>query len=268
MIILAHIPHATELYDYPKMGIYRDTYFFTFNCFSSSGYTGASVLAINRQDMIDGVASPRAVEFRMDYPSPLPADVDSWDLPPATGPAGIILSEWYNLYMWKVYIDWSNPAAATMTGPQTIVPAAFNQLCPGASCDGGGGHSRTLASLAAFRACVLLFLCLFTHSITHKRTHRLRLHPAAGHHPDARRPLGPAHVPPGVPQLRLLRQHGRDALGQRGQRRVAGRAALVRDPQRGARHAVRLPAGQLRPRLQVPLDGQHRHGPGRQHGPR
>lgn len=117
------------------MGIYRDTYYFTFNLFDPNYYVGASVLAINRNDMINGVASPRAVEFKTStsYGSLLPADVDGLEQPPSTGPQGVLISSGSYLYIWKLNIDWANPAAATMTGPQTITPAAYSQICPGAA---------------------------------------------------------------------------------------------------------------------------------------
>lgn len=127
------------------MGIWRDTYFFTFNCFSPNAFTGSSIVAINRDDMLSGATSPRAREFRSGYGSPLPADVDSWEQPPAGGPSGVILSLGYQLYMWRIFIDWNNPSAATMTGPTSITTGAWNQLCPGLwrklSAGGQGGRS-------------------------------------------------------------------------------------------------------------------------------
>jgi hypothetical protein len=163
------------------MGIYRDTYYWTFNRFSTTSFRGASVLAVNRQDMLDGVGSPRAVQFLTSYASLLPADVDSTEQPPSPGPQGIMLSVRPYLYMWKVgppsiYIvmqafiqacvnmktythplsfptrtpeqinlDWNNPSAATMSGPTTIVPATFNQPCPGATgCVPQPGTNRLL----------------------------------------------------------------------------------------------------------------------------
>lgn len=93
---------TTILYDYPKAGIYRDTVYFTFNKFDPNYFVGASVLAINRQDLLNGVASPRSREFPTNYASLLPADVDSWEQPPSTGPAGVMISSGSYLYLWKV----------------------------------------------------------------------------------------------------------------------------------------------------------------------
>ena len=82
------------------MGIWRETYYFCFNKFSTSSFQGAAVLAINRDDMLNGVASPRSRQFSTNYASLLPADVDSAAQPSSL--QGVLISVRPYLYIWKV----------------------------------------------------------------------------------------------------------------------------------------------------------------------
>jgi hypothetical protein len=81
------------------VGIWRDTYYFTFNKFSTSSFEGAAVLAINRNDMINGAASPRSRQFSTNYGSLLPADVDGDNQPSSL--QGVLISARPYLYIWK-----------------------------------------------------------------------------------------------------------------------------------------------------------------------
>ena len=89
---------------------------------------------------------------------------------------------------------------------------------------------------------------------------RRHLHPAVGDEREARFARRPADVPPRVPQLRRPRVARRrpHASPPGARRRSAGTSCAIPNG-----NADRLPAGDLRPRRDLPLDGQHRDGPRR-----
>lgn len=143
--------------DYPKMSVWPDAYYFTFDNFNSSGsaYLQANVCAVDRTNMLAGnTARPMqcfpqtANDFGM-----LPSDLDGATPPPAGTPNFVMeLDPVSNtqLDMFKFHVDFTNPANSTFTGPTKITVAAFTELC-GTSfrtqCVPQPGTTQTLESL-------------------------------------------------------------------------------------------------------------------------
>ena len=121
--------------DYPKMGVWPDAYYFTFNDFNVAGtaYLGANVCAADRTKMLAGLAATIQCfpQTTNDY-GMLPTDLDG-ATPPATGTPNFVMeldpTGNANLAMFKFHVDWVTPANSTFTGPTLIPVAAFTPLC-------------------------------------------------------------------------------------------------------------------------------------------
>lgn len=120
---------TNALNDYPKLGVWRDSYFFTFNMFSNLGSTwgGVQVWALEKARMIAGL-SITPVYFSLSagsgYSSLLPAHALS--LPPLGAPNYLAaVDQPGSLLIWKFIANWSNPGASTFTGPTELSVAPF-----------------------------------------------------------------------------------------------------------------------------------------------
>ena len=121
--------------DYPKIGVWPDAYYFTFNNFNLAGnaYVGADVCAADRTKMLAGAAATmqcfqqNSTRFGM-----LPSDLDG-ATPPAAGTPNFVMeldpSGSANLDLFKFHVDFATPANSTFTGPTLIPVAAFTPLC-------------------------------------------------------------------------------------------------------------------------------------------
>ena len=136
--------------DYPKMGVWPDAYYVTFNMFTST-FQGARACAYNRANMLAGLpATQQCFQLSSSYGSLLPADLDGATAPPAGSPNYLVsrLSGSSALGMWKFHVDWSNAANTTLTGPIQIAAAAYNAACGGGTCVPQPGTNQKLDSLA------------------------------------------------------------------------------------------------------------------------
>jgi hypothetical protein len=119
--------------DYPKMGVWPDAYYATFNMFhgAGGGYAGPWAVAYDRLRMLQGqAASFQYVALPKTQGPLLPADLDGATPPPAGAP-GIFANFGANtLNFWRYHVDWTNPANSALSGPTTLAVAPFNQLCP------------------------------------------------------------------------------------------------------------------------------------------
>jgi len=121
--------------DYPKMGVWPDAYYFTFDNFpaSGSGYIGADVCAADRTSMLAGSAATMQC-FQQDpsHFAMLPADLDG-ATPPAAGTPNFVMElardGSANLEMFQFHVDFVTPANSTFTGPTLIPVAPFTPLC-------------------------------------------------------------------------------------------------------------------------------------------
>ena len=121
--------------DYPKMGVWTDAYYFTFNNFQLSGndYVGANVCAANRASMLAGTAAS-LVCFQLDSSQfgILPSDLDG-ATPPTAGTPNLMMeldpASNAKLDLFKFHVDFTTPANSTFTGPTFIPVAAFTPLC-------------------------------------------------------------------------------------------------------------------------------------------
>lgn len=140
----------SQFNDYPKVGVWPDGYYLTFNMFTNT-FQGAKVCAYDRAAMLAGLpATQQCFQLSSSFGGLLPADVDGATAPPAGSPNYLVsrLSGTSSLGMWKFHVDWSNAANSTLTGPSAIAAAAYNAACGGGTCVPQPGTNQKLDSLA------------------------------------------------------------------------------------------------------------------------
>lgn len=138
--VYAFLLSDSQLPDYPKLGIWGNSYYMSANMFTSvfASSGNPEVWAFDRSAMLAGPpANVQGVTFGGYVPSSyntiLPADVDGATAPPAGAPeifAGLDFANNTTMGLWEFsQPDWSNPLAATFTGPTNIAVAAYSPLC-------------------------------------------------------------------------------------------------------------------------------------------
>jgi hypothetical protein len=134
--------------DYPKLGVWPDAYYTTFNMFRT-GFAGAYACAYDRAAMLDGLpATQQCVNLGVAYASLLPADLDGSNLPPAGAPGYLMNIGSGSLRLWKFDVDWATPSNTRLFGPTALSGVApFSTACNGGDCIPQPGTSQKLASL-------------------------------------------------------------------------------------------------------------------------
>jgi hypothetical protein len=137
--------------DYPKMGVWSDGYYETFNLFNAAGtaFLGPEVCAYDRGKMLVGAAATQqCFTPGSAYNSLLPANNDGAAAPPAGSPNYLLSMETNQLRLWRFHTDWVTPSATTLTGNTTIPVAAFTPACTnGGACIAQSGTTQKLDSL-------------------------------------------------------------------------------------------------------------------------
>src|SRR5271155_1028475 len=121
--------------DYPKLGVWPDAYYFTFNNFNITGtaFVGANACAADRSKMLTGAAAT-IVCFQQNGNQfgELPSDLDG-ATPPAAGTPNFVMeldpTSNTKLDLFKFHVDFTTPANSTFTGPTLITVASFTPLC-------------------------------------------------------------------------------------------------------------------------------------------
>ena len=139
--------------DYPKMGVWPDAYYETFNLFNAAGTTflGTQICAYDRTKMLAGqAATQQCFTTSNAFGGLLPSDLDGARLPPAGAPDWIVgLGSAANqLAFWRFHVDFATPGNSTLTGPSTLATAAFSEACNGGTCIPQSGTAQRLDSLA------------------------------------------------------------------------------------------------------------------------
>ena len=121
--------------DYPKMGVWPDGYYFTFNMFTSS-FQGGRVCAFDRakMDAGDPSATQQCFQLSSSFGGLLPSDLYGLTLPPSGTPNYVLNFGSNSLNLWKFDVDFTTPANTTFTGPTNIPVSAFSPACGGGTC--------------------------------------------------------------------------------------------------------------------------------------
>lgn len=137
--------------DYPKLGVWPDGYYISFNMFSGNSFVGGRACAFERAAMLAG-GPAKQICFQLSnlYGGLLPSDLDGSMPPPAGSPNYFVAfgNNSASLDIWKFHADFATPANSTLT--QTNIPApAFSAACSGGgACIPQSGTTQKLDSLA------------------------------------------------------------------------------------------------------------------------
>jgi pre-peptidase len=150
--------YADGFPDYPKMGVWPDAYYVTYNLFNNAGtsFLGTKVCAFDRAKMLSGApATQQCFNTTNAFGGLLPGDLDGARLPPTGAPNPIVAlgATSTTLATWKFHVDWTTPANTTFTGPATVTVPAYTEACNGGTCipQSGGGSLDSLADRLMYR---------------------------------------------------------------------------------------------------------------------
>ena len=136
--------------DYPKMGVWPDGYYITYNMFRNGrSFTGNTVCAFERDKMLIGAAARQACVNTTAGHSLEPSDLEGTTLPPAGTPNMLmsITTATSSVQFWRFAVNWA-AGTGTLTGPTNIGVATFARACGGGACIPQPGTSQRLDSLA------------------------------------------------------------------------------------------------------------------------
>jgi hypothetical protein len=120
--------------DYPKLGVWPDGYYISYNMFNGNTFVGARACAFDRAKMLTGAAATQVCfQLSSSFGGLLPSDLDGSNAPPAGSPNYFLNFGTNSLNLWKFHVDFATPANSTLTGPTNIPVASFS-----AACSGGG----------------------------------------------------------------------------------------------------------------------------------
>ncbi len=136
--------------DYPKMGVWSDGYYETFNMFQGgTTFVGSDACAYNRTAMLAGQSATQiCFQQSSSVGGLLPSDIDGTTAPPAGSANYMVYYGTNSLNLFKFHVDFVTPSNSTFTGPTVISVAAFNALCGGGTCVPQPGTTNTVDSLA------------------------------------------------------------------------------------------------------------------------
>ncbi len=142
----------TQFNDYPKLGVWPDGYFISYNIFNNAQtFAGSKVCAFDRAKMLigDPTVTQQCFQLSTSYGGLLPSDLDGTTYPPAGSPNFFMNFASNSLNLWKFHVDFTNPTNTTFSGPTNIPVAAFNAACSGGgACIPQPGTNNKLDSLA------------------------------------------------------------------------------------------------------------------------
>lgn len=147
---------STNFNDYPKVGVWTDGYYFTFNLFAhGSRFAGADLCAMDRTTALNGGAA-KMLCFKTStaYGGVLPADIDGASgatgttaLPPAGTPEYFVNFGSNSLNVWRMTPNYS-AGTVSVSGPTNLPVAAFSEACSGGTCIPQPSTTEQLDSLA------------------------------------------------------------------------------------------------------------------------
>jgi hypothetical protein len=118
--------------DYPKMGVWPDAYYVTFNLFTSltGSRVGSEACAYDRAAMLNGQAATQiCAQLGSSTGLLLPSDVDGGMAPPVGSPNYMVTMGSNALGLFKFHVDFAVPTNSTFTGPTVIPVAGFTPPC-------------------------------------------------------------------------------------------------------------------------------------------
>ena len=126
--------------DYPKLAVWPDGYYVSYNQGDSGVFVGAAACALDRSAMLTGLPAPAMQCFTntpASYGVLLPGDLDGATPPPTGSPEYFLNfdSNDESLDLWQFHVDWTTPTnswfgtSSTNSSPTNIPVAAFTEAC-------------------------------------------------------------------------------------------------------------------------------------------
>ncbi|HJT68021.1 MAG TPA: hypothetical protein VJ749_16300 [Pyrinomonadaceae bacterium] len=140
--------YSRDFNDYPKMGVWPDAYYITYNMFrNGASFSGAQVCAFERDKMLIGATARQLCARTTAAASLEPSDLEGTALPPAGTPNLLLNISSTALQFWRFAVNWT-AGTGTLSGPTNISGvAAFSRACGGGVCIPQPGTSQQLDSL-------------------------------------------------------------------------------------------------------------------------
>jgi outer membrane protein assembly factor BamB/fibronectin type 3 domain-containing protein len=126
-----------NLNDYPKLAVWPDGYYISYNMFEKIplgyAYAGAVMCAYDHAAMLAGdpLADSQCTAENPNYFSYLPSDLDGFTSPPAGADNYVLALGDDQLLFWTLDIDWADVGNSLFTGPTPITVAGFTDECEG-----------------------------------------------------------------------------------------------------------------------------------------
>ena len=129
--------------DYPKLVVWPDGYYVSYNSFQGNSFVGAAACALDRTSMLQGkAATMQCFQRSFGDASLLPSDLDgdsgaagTTGPPPAGAPNYFLeLGGSTSLDLYKFHVDWTNSSNTTFTGPTSITVPSYSLACGGGTC--------------------------------------------------------------------------------------------------------------------------------------
>jgi hypothetical protein len=126
--------------DYPKVGVWPDAYYVTFNLQNQAknyGAVAAQPCAVDRNSMLVGAAATMIcfqVAANGHDLTILPSDLDGATPPPAGAPNYFLGLSKNSLHLYKFHVDFQTPTNSSFTGPRVLTIKGFTEPCGGKIC--------------------------------------------------------------------------------------------------------------------------------------
>jgi hypothetical protein len=137
--------------DYPKLGVWPDGYYVSFNMFSGNNFAGGRACAFDRTAMLAGnPATQICFQLSSSFGGLLPSDLDGSTPPPAGSPNYYVAfgNDSASLDIWKFHADFATPSNSTFVHSNIPAPAFAAACGGGGTCIPQSGTRQQLDSLA------------------------------------------------------------------------------------------------------------------------
>ena len=105
--------------DYPKIGVWDNGYFATYNLFSNNynpSFIGSKITAVDREKMLIGDPEATMIEFlKYNKYATMPGDIDGENLPASTPCPIMYITSAKKIELWDFAPDWETPSNSSLT---------------------------------------------------------------------------------------------------------------------------------------------------------
>ena len=130
--------------DYPKIGVWSDGYYATYNLFSNNynpSFIGSKITVVEREKMLIGDPDAAMIEFlKYNYYATMPADIDGEEFVSGAPCPIMYINAQKKVEFWNFHADWDSPGNSTFNKQaQNITVTTFSKTpdCNGQTGAGG-----------------------------------------------------------------------------------------------------------------------------------